>query len=602
LPLLELAVAVDEALGRGDLAVARLALAEFEAACDGAWEHLDEVERRAFGQVYTPIEVVDTILDDVGFDGRKPGRLLDPACGTGTFLARAADRILTGAGPRPAAGKKAHASVEAAILRVLTRLAGIEIRPETAGLARKRLALKARLAAAETGLPWNPAWPEPAVLCADALASEALGKVGARPGFRWIVGNPPYLEAKRAEEADKTRWRERFPGRVEGAFDLYVCFLELALELASPDGEIGLIVPNKFLVNRYARSLRRRLLTARPPRTLRDMSHLAVFRKTGVYPITLHLGPPSQTSPEGPVVAAEPLPLRAFEATGPSCTWFIPSDPVLGCLIARLLTSKVPRLGEHLQFRSTVSFHQKGLREKYVSKDFDLRDLAYLGGKSWMRRKEVAPFKVDWDGYGIRYAVDELAAIGNPLPPLANFRQAKIIFCQHARRLMAFWDEEGFFVTKDVYPIALAPANREDPEIYTAAWTALLNSKVLSVLFGVLFRGIAIGGGYYHFLPAFLDQIPCPRPSLELQWTLAPLTEALQHRPDPMLVEMLDTLAYELFGLAEEEIAAVEQAFAAWCTNDDPVTRLQSSVSSAPPRRRWPSRAASRLRRSARRG
>lgn len=64
--------------------------------------YFDKETRKALGEFYTPFEVVDYILDAVGY---QPGyfitnkRLLDPACGSGTFLVEALKRYLTEAAP-----------------------------------------------------------------------------------------------------------------------------------------------------------------------------------------------------------------------------------------------------------------------------------------------------------------------------------------------------------------------------------------------------------------------------------------------------------------------------------------------------------------------
>lgn len=60
--------------------------------------YFDPETRKALGEFYTPPEVVEFILDYVGYQG--PGiaakRLLDPACGSGTFLIHALKRYLEG--------------------------------------------------------------------------------------------------------------------------------------------------------------------------------------------------------------------------------------------------------------------------------------------------------------------------------------------------------------------------------------------------------------------------------------------------------------------------------------------------------------------------
>lgn len=58
--------------------------------------YFDKETRKALGEFYTPQEVVEYILDAVGYEGRSVigKRLLDPACGSGTFIVEALRRYL----------------------------------------------------------------------------------------------------------------------------------------------------------------------------------------------------------------------------------------------------------------------------------------------------------------------------------------------------------------------------------------------------------------------------------------------------------------------------------------------------------------------------
>jgi hypothetical protein len=58
--------------------------------------YFDPETRKALGEFYTPPEVVEFILDQVGYQGTavRTARLLDPACGSGTFLIHALRRYL----------------------------------------------------------------------------------------------------------------------------------------------------------------------------------------------------------------------------------------------------------------------------------------------------------------------------------------------------------------------------------------------------------------------------------------------------------------------------------------------------------------------------
>jgi len=60
-------------------------------------DYLPKVERKKLGEYYTPLEVVRYILDAVGYTSAEKiegKRILDPACGSGTFLVEATRRLI----------------------------------------------------------------------------------------------------------------------------------------------------------------------------------------------------------------------------------------------------------------------------------------------------------------------------------------------------------------------------------------------------------------------------------------------------------------------------------------------------------------------------
>ena len=51
--------------------------------------------RHGLGEYYTPDWLAELVLDELGYDGNPDKRLLDPACGSGTFLVMALNRVKT---------------------------------------------------------------------------------------------------------------------------------------------------------------------------------------------------------------------------------------------------------------------------------------------------------------------------------------------------------------------------------------------------------------------------------------------------------------------------------------------------------------------------
>lgn len=80
----------------------------------------------------------------------------------------------------------------------------------------------------------------------------ALGARYPRGGFSAIVGNPPYVRIQELAQhlPDHLSYLQHPGSRYEAPkannFDLYLVFIERALELLSPSGRLGMIVPNRF--------------------------------------------------------------------------------------------------------------------------------------------------------------------------------------------------------------------------------------------------------------------------------------------------------------------------------------------------------------------
>lgn len=93
-------------------------------------------------------------------------------------------------------------------------------------------------------------------------------KVFEEGGFDCVIGNPPYvklqnfrkIEADVAEYLVNARRKDgspRYASTQSGNFDLYLPFIEKGIELLKPEGRMGYIAPNVWMVNEYGKSLRK---------------------------------------------------------------------------------------------------------------------------------------------------------------------------------------------------------------------------------------------------------------------------------------------------------------------------------------------------------
>ena len=441
--------------------------------------------RARLGQVFTPAPVATALATWADVAARdRPPLVLDPACGDGALLEAALD-------VRCAAGWSPDAAARDVI--------GVDKDPTAVVFARARLVRWAEARGATT---------LPAIRCADALAGPPAALVGAPVGT--LLANPPYLEAKRMGAGSPwvAALRAQEPA-LAGAFDLYLAFCVRALAQIDPAGAAGLLLPNKVLVARYAAAFRR--LAHANVAAIVDAAHVQprVFPGTGVYPVVVVVrGAPTArrvarlsrpTDWEAPPWAPAPAPVVA-----PDDPWFVP-DPAIWPALAAL---RVPhRLGDVASVRSTCSFHARGLRERFVGPVApDGLAFPYLGGPSRAARTEIRPFSLAWAGWWIRWDPAAWHALGNPLPPLDLFRQPKVVFCQHGRRLSVWVDEAGRFVTKDVYPVAAPTA--PDWDVWTLA--GVMGSSVFTLWYNQVYHGVTCGSWTYHYLPGWLRGVPVP--------------------------------------------------------------------------------------------
>ena len=206
-------------------------------------------ERRRFGQFYTSPDVVDLIN---AFCIRKPeDRVLDPACGGGTFLVRAYSR------------KRALAQSSGGAMRsherLLDEILGVDIAAFPAQLSTINLAV--RQLSDEPNYPLvardsffnaqqgNPLYNRP---LSDGLEQRIpLEEVDA------VVGNPPYIRQECIGSVDKANYAELFrrewPGqtKLSGRSDIYAYFFTHAASLLSPGGYLGFVTSIGWLDTDY---------------------------------------------------------------------------------------------------------------------------------------------------------------------------------------------------------------------------------------------------------------------------------------------------------------------------------------------------------------
>jgi hypothetical protein len=107
----------------------------------------------------------------------------------------------------------------------------------------------AKVAGDERFFHWDLEFPE--------VFHDERGVPLPAPGFDAVIGNPPWADAGRIAGFSRESGRYQLQG--SGHANLYQVFAERMLQLCSPGGRVGLLMPSGFLADHGCAALRRRL-------------------------------------------------------------------------------------------------------------------------------------------------------------------------------------------------------------------------------------------------------------------------------------------------------------------------------------------------------
>ena len=119
----------------------------------------------------------------------------------------------------------------------------------------------------------------------------AIMKAG---GFDAVIGNPPYVRVGNIDKLLLPYLYKKY--EVTHRFDIYIVFVLKAYELLSAKGRLGFILPNKFFTADYGKSLRAFLASRKALETVVDFGDSQVFAGASTYTCLLFLGRESHAS------------------------------------------------------------------------------------------------------------------------------------------------------------------------------------------------------------------------------------------------------------------------------------------------------------------
>ena len=546
-------------------------------------QFISREERKRLGQFYTPEPIIDYILDQTGYiNNIEDKKIIDTACGSGGFITRAANRLID--------KLKNYKDKKFIIGKVINNVYGLEINPFACYLAETNILIQL-LDLTVQAKHENPGYKVPRIKIFQTNTIQSISlldtdhqeeieniknKTGhLASGFDFVVGNPPYLEAKKMDKKTKKFCMETCPEVARGAFDLFVCFIDKGLKLLGEGGKFGYIIPNKFLIANYAKNMRAEILNNFSIKEIIDVSECEIFENVSVYPIILIIDkkkPINNTIKTAEkIINTQELLDKNFVVSEISQDIYkrddlvfftLPNGKKQNSLLVKLLRGPYQRLDNYLSIKWTISFHASGLRDKFLFPEKPLSEFAkkLIGGKSFAGNNDINRYKLTWGEWWINYDEELAKKSRNQLPPKTLFEGEKLIICQNALRLRATYDNENFFCKDTFFTAKLKNNLTEDFNL--KFFLALLNSKLLHYYYANIYKGTHIAGGYLHYLIGYLSSLPIAKPTQKQQLDIVTLVEKILKTADVKkfneIDQQIDGLIYKLYSLNKNEVSIIE--------------------------------------------
>jgi type I restriction-modification system DNA methylase subunit len=111
-------------------------------------------------------------------------------------------------------------------------------------------------------------------------------------GFDAVIGNPPYIRTQIMRQNapyEKNFYKKHYKSACKGNYDIYVVFVEKGLELLNKSGYLGYILPHKFFNTEYGEPLRELISKNKNVNSIVHFGDQQVFKGATTYTCLLFL-------------------------------------------------------------------------------------------------------------------------------------------------------------------------------------------------------------------------------------------------------------------------------------------------------------------------
>ncbi len=561
--------------------------------------------RKERGIYYTPEFITNYIvqqtigyfLKDHSYNEIHNIKILDPSCGSGSFLIKAFDELLNYHAIQK--GKSVNELDQYECLPILTgNIFGVDLDKQAVEIARLNLLLRS-LAKREllpsladnirqgnsliSGIEqelekyFGSNWREKRPFIWESEYNDIM----SNGGFDIVIGNPPYVRVDSLPDEEKTYWKVKFKSAV-GKYDLYYLFIEIALKLAKDNGMLAFITPNRYCTNTTGENLRRLIFNKGAQIIVTSLSRLTVFEEAANYPVIIIIRKTAKSTHKKLIY----YDVKSFQDLNLLSPSYELSENELNVLPRAIIPINV----DFPKLTIALKLIKKAIHaDQFVKIQEGLRIPVNWETKISENEHQVPIIKqFQFSRYSGIKRVSYLSGkrlktlLSTNAERISNSYKSKIIFAEDALRIEATIDEKLGLCQGGVYFATLKD------EFYSLYYLlSVFNSELLTFIFKCLYSGIHMGGEYLRFRTQYLQELPIYRPDfnntnekkiydnlislahemIELNKNLDPIRDLYSIERDELIKQIdykdkeINNLVYDLYGLNSEERKIVKGGF-----------------------------------------
>jgi len=459
-------------------------------------------------------------------------KILDPACGSGAFLNQALSFLiaehwevdnlivdLTDSMP------KLHDTDKVILER---NIFGVDINEESVEIAQLSLWLRtAKKGRKLSKLSGN-------IKCGNSLIDDVsvagdkafvwekeFPKIMQKGGFDVVIGNPPYVNARKMLPKDRKNISNKYP-LLTGAYDLYLPFLLVGFNLLNKNGLYGWIIPNKLLSADYAKKSYE-YLKSNSLYKIVNISKLPIFDNVGVYPIiTLGNKKNKQVCIEYEIDKIDYLSnIDEFE-------------------IKENIFKRYKTIKEHniLINSGTTGFEAQKIKPLITSNGSGIKFIVSGTIDSYLLLNQDIPYmKSKYTNPSIKYDKNIIAK-----SKFDFWNKNKIVIAGMTKKIEAYYSDTPLALGVGVYGIY--DFGNFDPKFLLA----ILNSKFLTYYLNIEFKDKHLAGGYLAINKSTIEELPlvytkAQQPFIQKADQMLALNKQLQDKKTKFINRITSNLA-----------------------------------------------------------